>query len=621
MPDKRNPQIEVINTVEEVKDLFENGGKYIRTHRRRRAAGGDNLSKQLVIENVIINAPIVIGQPAQYLAQSVSEIPPIKDLGLYGEYSHLVFNSGEFESLQFDRYHLNPNFDEQTAYFPPAIKIEINGGEFSGPIRFSNSRIGTVIISGGIFHSEVCFERGVYGHVEISGGEFKRGLFFGQIVDFDKYTPFLPPPVGTPQWTSNDDGIFESIKFSGGNSVQGIVLRNCCIENSIEFSTKESDYLVSGLFIKNRLEVNQGSYSLTGCKCESVVIGANRSSGKILLDIAGSEFNAIYFQNYSSKDSVITLRNVQTNTCTFENFLNYGSLVFNLFSLANTRREYGEYKPNKPAQSHNLKAFQGAMFYAGQFGGQDAFNERIEAFKGALVNIQGITETESPSSFHLINSDLGKASYIESNISHSKLYYKNSKLTDIFLAGTSLPHYHDVMSSENSFQHRLALSQIRKVYENRGDSVTASEYQSQELEILRKNLRWKEDFFEKLPLTMHFKSSRHGQNWEPAFCWLFGGGFLLWLIICVLLFDMPRLNKESVIIFLASTSYFIQFLLPIHRFDLIDLYIKNVAGVQHLSNLNEWILPVAYGIDTICRLFSGYLVYQLIAAFRKHGKK
>lgn len=247
----------VFDTAESIRLLFEEYSEFIKVHRRRRGGGGENFSYQLVLKDLKVKLPIIIGSSIENSMSAIREIRPVSEIVNYAEYPHLVFDGGEYHSLQFDRYHLTADSDEYAGTFSSNIKIEINGGEFFGPVRFSNSRFQSIVITGGVFHSEVCFERGVYGHVEVSGGEFKRGLYFGNIKDFDSYTPFIPPPDSAPAWTSKDDGIFSSVKLSGGTSVGEVILQNCFIERNLELLSKESEFRISVLLLRILLKLNK----------------------------------------------------------------------------------------------------------------------------------------------------------------------------------------------------------------------------------------------------------------------------------------------------------------------------------------------------------------------------
>lgn len=341
----------------------------------------------------------------------------------------------------------------------------------------------------------------------------------------------------------------------------------------------------------------------------------------MILDIEGSRFNTIQFQRYNGKDSAINLKSVTSNKCLFQNFLNYGTIAFNQVSLLNEYTDYTQYGPIRAAQALNRKAYYGTMFHASQFGGQEALAQRLGYYEPALRAASGPPVLSESSTFELLNSDLGKTSFVDSHLGNGEMLFRNSKLTEIFLAGTELPQYSNRTGADNSFQNLLALSQIRKVYENRGDNVVAADYQAQELEVLRKNSKWWGNFKERFPLALHYQSSFHGQNWRRAFLWLFGSGFVLWMAICLFIFEMPVVDVESLKIGLSSLSYFLQFLLPVHRTDLIDEFAKTVGGSPTKFKANEWAIPVTSAIDGVWRIVSGYLVFQLIAAFRKHGKK
>ena len=341
-----------------------------------------------------------------------------------------------------------------------------------------------------------------------------------------------------------------------------------------------------------------------------------------------SSSNSVAFFGYSGKDSQISIRNHTCNTCKFENFLNYGGIAFNNFRLVDSQMVYESLSPSKEAQSFNIKAFHRTLFAANNGGGPEVIKEVYKSFAEAIKEFPKIASKTSSSSLVFSCSDLGKINFIESSIEGARLHFKSSKFTDIFLAGTKFPKFQkDSNEIEGGFnipeQKRLALSQIRKIYENRGDNISAGEYFAAELEVRREEARSKSNrkmFNERLPLFLSSLSNDHGQDWIYASILLLGIAFVLWLGLCLSIFN-ARLDFNSLLIFFDSTPYFLQFLLPIHRYDLIDDFIKNVAGLEKVGFKNNLIFSTANFFDAIWRIVSGYLVYQLVAAFRKHGKK
>ena len=77
---------------------------------------------------------------------------------------------------------------------------------------------------------------------------------------------------------------------------------------------------------------------------------------------------------------------------------------------------------------------------------------------------------------------------IDLDLSGFKLIFKSSKITDLFLTETKMPLPENIIS-DNFEQKRQILSQLKKVYENRGDSIEAGKYQAEELNIHLKTLK------------------------------------------------------------------------------------------------------------------------------------
>lgn len=617
-----------VSSFEVLRNIFESGSQFLKQHRRRRAVGGDNISEQIVLDNVEITTPMVIGQPIGYSTESINKIRPQIAIGSYHEYTHLVFNGGSFYNLHFNRFNLPYESNNLNLLYIPELTIEINGGEFKEPVRFSNSRIGSVKITGGVFHSEVCFERGVYGSIDIAGGEFKKGLYFGQLINFDTYSPtFLPTPENTPTWTSKHNGIYNSLKISGGTHLKEIILDSCLIENELVIDGEDIEVDVTNLTSKNRLIIREGNCSFSACSLNHISFSGKRTTAKILVDISDSVSNSFSCEGYAGKDSLISFRNHKTNVCKFENFINYGGIAFNNLELLDRRIVFEDLHPSENAQALNIKAFHSAMFGSHFATGSIHVSQILDSYNGALLDAPELKEIFSKSSLTIVNSDLGKTNFFESRISGASFNFKSSKLTDIFLAGTKIPDFdQQVLQDTSEFndpeQKRFALSQIRRVYENRGDQITAGEYFGKELEVRRAEARLnRKHFNERFPLRLSKISNDHGQDWIHAFMYLFGGGLVLWLIINLLILDFNDSPSLSDWIFLKNVPFFLQFLLPIHRYDLINDFAKDVAGFEDLSKIKEWTLAYANLIDAVWRIVSGYLVYQLIAAFRKHGKK
>lgn len=213
------------------------------------------------------------------------------------------------------------------------------------------------------------------------------------------------------------------------------------------------------------------------------------------------------------------------------------------------------------------------------------------------------------------NSDLGKTTFMGSDFSRLYLDFKSSKITESFLSDTIMPSEiksHDGISS--SEQQRLGYGQLKKIYENRGDAISALEYYAKEMNALEKSN--KISLWEKTNLFLGKISTNHGTNWARG---------LFSTMICTLLcFSLISFSSGISFsftkvgwIFFCNNSIpaFLEFFNPLHKSKDIISILKNTK--PELIKLT-WAISV---VDFLSKIFITYFEYQLIQAFRKHGKK
>jgi hypothetical protein len=215
------------------------------------------------------------------------------------------------------------------------------------------------------------------------------------------------------------------------------------------------------------------------------------------------------------------------------------------------------------------------------------------------------------------NSDLGKTTFIDCDFSKQRMFFSSSKITEIALAGTRLPGPTSIEIKQNKanvrnrlFQQKLALSQIKKVYQNMGDTVTAAEYQAHELETYRQSL---DRGGEKFNLWLNKYSNNYGQSWSRAFVILLVGSLIFYSAYCIALGFTMDFSVDGLKLLGHNMSLFLEFLNPIRKSDFLP---KALASKEEV-NVNA----AVYIIDSLAKIFNAYLIYQFIAAFRKHGKK
>lgn len=266
--------------------------------------------------------------------------------------------------------------------------------------------------------------------------------------------------------------------------------------------------------------------------------------------------------------------------------------------------------------------------------------------------------SESKATVKLINSDLGKTSFIDCKFdSFKNFYFYNTKMLEVFVADTKftseiiIPEILQGQNKENE-QHRLAYGQFKKIYENRGDNVTATEYLSREMQTYRKELKikmnsiinsqrehqlflenkkesnfllkwfqnrindfrllgrkeWWNIFGEKINLWLNYFSSYHGTNWIRGVIVTFGITLLFYSIYCWFLGYRCKI--------LDLLSYSPEFLNPLRKAD----FLKNSHGDYIIQPECKSYEGFARFWDYFSRIVIAYFAYQTIQAFRRFGK-
>jgi hypothetical protein len=231
-----------------------------------------------------------------------------------------------------------------------------------------------------------------------------------------------------------------------------------------------------------------------------------------------------------------------------------------------------------------------------------------------FTNIGNITiaKIEVTNLIQIGNSDLGKIAFIDCNFSNQQMFFDSSRINEISLAGVQLPNSNNIHGSKNKrVQKKLALSQIKKAYQNMGDSITASHYQSEELRTYMQTLPWGQ---ERVNLFLNYHTNNFGQSWTIPLGLILGLNTILFSLYCYSLGFVLDFSIDGLKTFTKNSAYFIEFINPIRKNSFLP---DAIAKIKEESNIPA--LTVA--IDSISKLINAYLIYQFIAAFRKHGKK
>ena len=213
------------------------------------------------------------------------------------------------------------------------------------------------------------------------------------------------------------------------------------------------------------------------------------------LDLTGSSFH---------KDSLVQIADTDINSICFDSFINRGKVIFNGIQPIYNFKEYvlsGDW-PKRNNENNFL----------------------FEEVKN------------DNSSFEIVNSDLGDTQFISCDIDDfHEFEFENSKMEDVFIAGTVLPEVKHINREYDSkpdrlSQQRLAASQFKKIFERQGDTVKANRFRAEELRIYQEQINPLRHFGTWLVLGLSNETSSFGQSiWRPIF-WLLCGHYLLFML-------------------------------------------------------------------------------------------
>jgi hypothetical protein len=323
---------------------------------------------------------------------------------------------------------------------------------------------------------------------------------------------------------------------------------------------------------------------------------------KYLLLSDGSQvnfINPIHTISFENSDipsgTLIKISDISVNNITFDNTVNAGNIIFS----------------GVKSQSFQTKKrlLSNIFLYKENFIDFDLI-EKENIITTIPENLEEniIIEEVSPT-LKIHNSDLGKTSFIDCNFEEMELDFKSSKITEVFLAGTKMPK--DITTNDNE-QKRLGYGQLKKIYDNRGDTVTANEYFAKEMNVFLKKKGI--GVGEKINVGLNWLSSNHGTSWLQALITtlLVAALFFCWYGTSIGIYPTYKWNSQTSEVFYKYIGYFVEFVNPLHKADYIpqDFYDNEKLKISGYTRF----------IDGISRIFIGYFVFQLIQAFRKHRR-
>lgn len=383
------------------------------------------------------------------------------------------------------------------------------------------------------------------------------------------------------------------------SKIDNIKIKNNCqigdllIENTKSPLIKITDSQLH-LFLN---KVTIGQCKLNNCSIANLTL---KNECTIELYVSGGAVNLIDFEQLSlSKNTILSFSKIALYACNMDEFSALGNLFFR--SITKTNQPYSfieniKYLDNELENEHIKVILQRKKRQ------QEWLKEKYE---NGLVQLQKRLKITKPT-FRIVQSSLGKTEFAECDLNAFRFEYNNSKLTENFISGGTLPK-EVFIPNERKFSKRLDqqkafFNQLKKIFDNQGDIVRSNYYQAKaaEKQLVISILKFRP--FEFLVYFFNLISNNHGRSWFVALLFIVAVSHIGFYFYNSCL-STPIYSFEW-----GNTGYLgdlAQFILPTHKFDFMVKEPNSNAVV----------------IDFVSRLFIGYGIYQFISAFRKHGKR
>lgn len=527
-----------------------------------------SIPKAVVIENIIVIETIELYETDKGMKQAY-RFP-------------IIFRSGQF------------NF------------IIIHGGTFHGDIWIQGSDFKDHFwVAGGEFKRNVAIQGGVFhGPLKISGGEFKLNF------SIQGGTFRQPFEIGNGIFRNDfriTNGTFENeFTITGGNfenefqiSGRAIFKRYFTIENGIfknkfwisgghfhyPFRILDGTFEKECWFLSGRFEgfvsIHGGKFHLLSFSFQGLFINYLHITSVVnakYIWLQTDNRNAYELKHFMldtltlERETIMRIENLSINTIYFSGFVNFSNVVMSGVKF-------------KAAHEYELKDLS-----HNELGNQIQINHTIES-----------------NSLQIYNSDLGKTTLIDCDFTGMKLDFRSSKITEVFLAGTKMPE--EIITADDE-QKQLGYAQLKKINESRGYLVAAHDYYSKEMNAYMATLKAKGGKrWERFNLLLNRISTNHGASWQRGLLSTLGVAGVFYFFYCISLGYLPASDwsGDALKNFFHCFASFFYFINPLHKNDFLVSY----------DELSDW----ANVIDGTSRIFIAFFIYQLIQAFRKHGKK
>ncbi len=290
-----------------------------------------------------------------------------------------------------------------------------------------------------------------------------------------------------------------------------------------------------------------------------------------------SQISHVILENNSlSKETTISFNDSRINYLRTKHYNTYGNLYFRNCS-ADTSYSYYNFPPTK----WGLKA-----------------KEWLDS------DVHPSWPKMKDPRIELLYSSLGQTEFIEFKFDDYQFNFNNTKLIDCFIAGSQFPEnieIKDVEANTKEYfnQKVLVYNQLKKIAERNGDIVKSSLMHSRALEsqheVLKKTPNKRTERF---IFFANKWSSKHGESWTRAF-WFTIVGTLFFFTLYIVVEGNYSITGD---------------------FDpeIISEYVKFIDPFRKLEFTKHWTSNLLFLLN---KIWFGFGVFQLITAFRRHGKK
>lgn len=350
-------------------------------------------------------------------------------------------------------------------------------------------------------------------------------------------------------------------------------------------------------------------FALKDCQIPQLRIGPNC---KIEVYVAGGHINRVYFRSTNlSSESLVSFTGTSIYSLLIDEFSMLGYLYFRHITKAH--KEFEWINPEEL-----IKIFERIVSPTYSKISEQIVKQNIKRKENYKNFCEVLKLFVKEPTIQISQSSLGKTEFTDCPLGEFRFEFNNSKIIDCFVSGGSIPtkNVHIIGVEPKTLkeyeQKASFFNQFKKIFEAQGDIYHATQFQAKWadeqmklLELIHNGEKgWFNTTFSDLwILKLNKWSNLHGESWPRAFGWIMVLGLAFYLLY---LFSIGRLVTANEFDF-NLIGYYFEFLNPAHKFNFINE--GNIAS--------GWTVI----IDLVWRIIAAYLIYQFIAAFRKHTKK